>query len=164
MEGLGRASGRLSPLKGPFLSRGTSSKASQTRAMWTCPFLVIGIHAALVTSCVFLPAYREEEAWPRAGNMLCHFLPGSIMKMSVIICPAVFRPGAAAALWGCGHPFTPPALCSFPRLQTSLSIVIPLICIPMMPSYFFILVFLFCLMAGGSHLDRTQTIAMSPSA
>lgn len=33
-----------------------------------------------------------------------------------------------------------------------------------MPCYFSFLVYLFCLMAGGSHLDRTQTSATSSSA
>lgn len=126
---------------------------------------LIVIQAVLLASHVFLPASGEEKARSRALNMLCHFLLDSSSKTNGYHLSSSLLTCGSSCLWERGHSFSfCPALCSSPRLHTSPSIVISLICIPRMPCYLFFCVFLFCLMAGGSHSDRNQTTAMTPPA
>lgn len=82
-----------------------------------------------------------------------------VLKWVVIIWLAVFWPVA----WReCGHSFF--LLCSFPRMHKNPWIATSSFCIPMMSCYFSPFVFLFCVMAGDSHLDRTQPTAISLSS
>ena len=165
---VGQASGGKRPLEGP---RGHSirwrpaGKLRRHENVRTRHHSRTVTQAVLFTSHVFLPADREEKASSRALNMLCHSLLGSNTKMSgyhllssLLTCGSSFFVG----MWSFFFP--PPALCTFPRLYTSPPIVISSICMPMMLCYFSFLVFLFCIMAGGSHLDRNQTTVISPSA
>lgn len=127
--------------------------------------LIIVIHTALFISCVFLPAYQEGEASSRALSTLCRFLLGSNTQMSGYHLPSsLLTYGSSCFLVMWPFPFFPPTLCSFPRLHAGPTTAISEMCIPVMPCYFSFLVFLFCITAGGSHLDRTQTTAISPSA
>ena len=132
---LGQASGRMRSLKGPF----PSSEASQAVDRWTCHFLVIVSHAVLFTSPLFLPAYREEGASPRALVCFATSCLNPMPRWVVIICPAVFWAGAAEALWEYGHlsPLLLSVHFSGYRQTHLLSSLWFVFCIPMLLLFFF---------------------------
>lgn len=156
-------------LKGPFTSGAPVARLHRHGNMQIQPSPPCHLHyscrVALSTSPLFLLAFREEEASSRTLSMLCHFLLRSNSKMSGYHLPSSLLTCGSSSfvgIWPFFYFFSPALFIS--QAAHKPIDCCPLTCIPMMPCYFSFLVFFFCIMAGGSHLDRAQTIASSPCA
>lgn len=109
---------------------------------------------------------RGEDKF-QALNVLCHSLLGSSSKMSGYYLLSSLLTRGSRCFVGMWPFFSSSSLLlsvHFPDWHTSPPNCHLFNSHALKPCYFFFLVFLFCIMAGGSHLDRNQTTASSPSA
>lgn len=109
--------------------------------------------SAIYFTCLSSRLWRGEGKY-KALSMLCHVLFRSSTKRSGYHLPSSLLTCGSCCFVEMWPWVFLPALCSFPRLPTSPWIAIPSICIPW--CHFSFLVFLFCILTGGSRLDRTQ--------